>query len=434
MRKYKNYKVLLIIILCFFFFTNCDQFKEDYNKPEYNNPLRIGIVGDVSASREQVENIFLGVKLAAEEINACEGVLVNDEIFDIELVYKNSAGSPDEGISVTNQLIKQGVDIIVGPSFSSVAIEMAEYCIDSDVLMMTYSATTPELSFLDDKNLIWRTCPSDYTFGTISAQYCFNSLHMRKAAILYRDDRFGQGLSEVIKNRFLELGGEVLSNVPFPVDDVNLSTCNITNELNTVFGEEVDVVYIIAFNSDLLHLANEIYNNTLYQSLEKKPVLFLNDGIIPIDIINNVNSELFETIVGITSTNSNNPNYIKFYTNFTERFGFSPTTYSEHAYDALYCLVYAMLNADSPISTDVVEHLWEVSGSDFQCRTDHPEQIIINVDEYSIAKELIKRGNSINYEGASGPINFDYNGDPSPIVTIWGIENNEYIEIGYYDR
>jgi len=435
MIKLKKHKVIIILISLFLLSEfSCENFEEDYNMTHYKNPIKIGVVGDVSVLREQVENMFFGAKLAGEEINNHGGLIIKGNESEIELIFKNSAGDPAEGIIVTNELIYEGVNIIIGPTFSSVAIEMAELCIKNNVLMMTYSATTPELSLLEDNDLIWRTCPSDYTFGVISAKYGFDSLQVRRAAILYRNDRYGQGLADIIEDNFIEFGGQVINSVSFPGDIIDLATYDFSHELNILMSEEIDIIYIIAFNSEIAVLSNKIYNNSFYQHFENKPYIFVNDGIIPEELIVNGNPELLETVIGITSTNEGNVNYSTYKANYIERFGFPPATYSEHAYDAIYCLAYAMLKANSAASEDIINFLREVSGTEqfeTEARTD---QIIINVDEFEYGKRLITGGESINYEGASGPINFDYFGDPVPKIVIWGIENNESVEISYYGK
>lgn len=430
-----NKKIYPLILLLFIFIVSaCEKLTEDFNKPVYENSIKIGVVGDVSVLREQVENMFFGAKLASEEINNSGGIELNGDNFEIELIYKNSAGSPEEGIKVSNELIKQGVEIIIGPTFSSVAIEMAELCIENEVLMMTYSATTPELSLLNDKDLIWRTCPSDYTFGAISAQYCYDSLEYRTAAILYRDDRFGIGLSEIIKSNFQERGGSVSNYVSYPGNIADLSSYNFDYEINTLLSKEVDVIYTVAFNSEIAILINKIYNSPIYQSLEKKPTIFVNDGILTEELIANANTEILKTIFGITSTNEENPNYSSYKTNYINRFGFSPATYSEHTYDAVYSIAYAMLRANSSSPFNIASYLREISGGEMLTNTRPSEQIIINVNEFAIGKNVISKGETINYEGASGPINFDYYGDPLPKIVIWGIKNNEFTEISYYGK
>jgi len=433
MRKIYKIISLSFILLIVFQLISCEKLSEDYNKPVYKNPIKIGVVGDVSVLKEQVESMFFGAKLASEEINNNEGINIQNELFQIELIYKNSGGSAEKGIKVVNELIEEGVKIIVGPTFSSVAIEMAEKCIENNILMMSYSATTPELTFLEDNDLIWRTCPSDYTFGSVAAQYSFDSLETRKAAILYRDDLFGIGLSEIINNQYTEMGGHVLSKVSFPGDLNDFASYSFDYEINTLLEDQPDIIFIISFSSEIAYLSNEIYNNPRFQDFEKKPYIFVNDGILPEELIINSIPGILKKTQGITSTNEGNDNYINYKNNFTSRFGFTPSTYSEHSYDAIYLIAYAIQMAESSDPLIFKDFLRTVSGTENIKKTSLADPFIININEFNIGKNILLKGGIINYEGASGPINFDQSGDPKPKIVIWGIENNEYVELSFYE-
>jgi branched-chain amino acid transport system substrate-binding protein len=429
------YKIIIssFISLFIFQFVACEKLSEDYNKPVFDNSIKIGVVGDVSVLKEQVESMFFGAKLASEEINLNDGINIQDELFQVELIYKNSGGSAAEGVNAVNELIEEGVKIIVGPTFSSVAIEMAEKCIENNILMMSYAATTPELTFLEDNDLIWRTCPSDFTFGSVTAQYGFDSLETRKAAILYRDDRFGVGLSEIINNTYIQMGGTVLSKVSFPGDLNDISSYSFDYEINTLLEEQPDIIFTVTFSSEIAYLSNEIYNNAHFQAFEQKPYIFVNDGILPDELIINSIPEILNLTQGITSTNEGNNNYINYRNNFSTRFGFTPSTYSEHAYDAIYLIAYAIQMADSSDPLIFKDFLRTVSGIEDIKSQALIDPVIININEFSVGKNILLKGGIINYEGASGPINFNQNGDPKPKIVIWGIENNEYVEQSYYD-
>ncbi|MDK2977410.1 MAG: branched-chain amino acid transport system substrate-binding protein [Bacteroidales bacterium] len=431
MSKLKRYKIFVFIIGFVVFMSSCEKLTEDFNKKQYKNPVKIAVVGDVSMLREQVENMFFGAQLAMEEINQKGGLVINGEKREIELIFKNSGGNPELGVDLIYELYEQNINLIIGPTFSSVAVEMAEECVKNNMLMMSYAATTPEITLLDDNDLIWRTCPSDYTFGTISAEYCVDTLQLNNAAILFRNDRFGTGLSTIIKDMFTELGGNVKANVSFP-NEVNLNTYDFEYEMSTIFNSEIDVLFIVAFNSEIAVLTHRIFNNSKYQSLNKKPYIFVNDGILPEEILTNGNPELIDDILGISSTNEGNPNYALYKNNYKSRFGFLPATYSEHAYDAVYCLAYAMLKGNTTNPLQIKQYLREISGvDDYDPNND---VIKINVNEFDVGKNILLKGRSINYEGASGPINFDINGDPFPKIVIWSFENNQYIELTHFEK
>ncbi len=50
--------------------------------------------------------------------------------------------------------------------------------------------------------------------------------------------------------------------------------------------------------------------------------------------------------------------------------------------------------------------------------------------EWKKAVELIKAGTDINYEGASGPVEFDANGDVAGVVIELVAKGGKFVEVG----
>lgn len=60
--------ILLIMAGSVVFWVSCEKLSEDYNKTEYEQSVKIGVVGDVSVLREQVESMFMGANLPAKKL------------------------------------------------------------------------------------------------------------------------------------------------------------------------------------------------------------------------------------------------------------------------------------------------------------------------------------------------------------------------------
>jgi branched-chain amino acid transport system substrate-binding protein len=429
MKKICKIMILSFISLVIFQLISCEKLNEDYNKLIYKNPIKIAVVGDVSIGREVAENIFFATKMAADEINSSGGLIVNGEEREIELIFKNSGGNPVTGNAVINELIVEGVSIIVGPTTSAVAVEMAELCISNNILMITYSATIPELSYLNDKNLIWRTCPSDAFSGTIMAKYSVDSLEIKTGAILFRDDNFGHSMANIIQEKFESLGGNIVAKSSYPTEGIELDHYNYGNEINVLLGEEPEIIFSIVFEEEIGKITQDLWSSSLYQETESKPYLFLTEGGFPNELIANGQPDILKTIIGISSSITNTPNYMTYENNYLSKYNFSPVTYSEHAYDAIFSIAYAIQKAQSITPEDIKQNLRLVTGNE----NIKQETAIINVNEFEKARVLLLSGFEINYDGASGKINFDSNGDPYSTFVIWGLENNEYVEFSYYN-
>ena len=426
----KKHKILTIISLFLLFIIGCEKLNEDYNNPQYINPVKIGVVGAVTAGRQVAENIFFAVKMAADEINANGGLTINGEQREIELVFKNSGGDSETGKDVVNELINENINIIIGPTFSSVAVGMADLCIENNILMMTYSATVPTLSYIDDDDLIWRTCPSDAFSGINMAEYSLDELDFTTGAILYRDDKFGQSMAEVIKNTFELSEGSILATSAYPVDGIDLSRYNYNIELDNILEHKPEIIFMPVFELEIGKITHDLWSLSLYQDYEEKPKIFLTEGGFLHELITNGQPEIIETIYGISSTITATPNYIRYKDNFLLKYNFGPISYSEHAYDALYCIAYGMLLAQSVNPNDIKQNLRLVTGG----TGSNPEAVKINVNEYDKARAFLLSNADIDYEGASGKIKFDMNGDPKSKFVIWGIRNGEYTEISYLEK
>ncbi|OFX83563.1 MAG: hypothetical protein A2W99_15110 [Bacteroidetes bacterium GWF2_33_16] len=411
-------------------FYGCEKLQEDFNEIDYKNPIKIGVVGDLANGREVVENVFFGVKLAAEEINGSGGLTIDGIDHEIQLIFKDSGGDSKKGLMVIDELIDEDVQIIIGPTNSEVAVDMAAKCIENNVLMMTYSASVPILSGLSDNDLIWRTCPSDAFSGNIMAKFATDTLQIRRAAILYRDDKFGQGMRDVIQEKFRLLNAEIVATAGFPTENTDLYRYDFTPHLNLLLTKQPQIIFTVIFEPESGKITQDLWSLDLYQQGEKKPFLFLTEGGFLKELETNGQPEVVESIMGISSSITNTPNYIAFKNIYSDKFGFNPITYAEHAYDALYSIVYAMQRGQSSDPLFIKQNIRLVTGgigSDIKA-------VIVNVNEFTRAKILLQSEVEINYEGASGSLSFDQNGDPKSKFVIWKIEDGDYKEISILER
>ncbi|MDX9695894.1 MAG: ABC transporter substrate-binding protein [Bacteroidales bacterium] len=408
----------------------CEKFQEDYNFKEYKNPIKIGVVGDLTTGREVVENVFFGVKLAAEEINNSGGLTINNVEREIQLIYKNSAGTSEDGIKIIDELIDENVEIIIGPTSSEVAIAMAAKCIEKNILMITYSASVPTISTLADKDLIWRTCPSDEFSGMMMARFAADSLQKTRAAILYRDDTFGNGMKTVIQSKFHSINGEIVASASFPVEGVDINKYDFSPQIDMILAQEPQIIFTIIFEPEVGKITRDLWSSNLYHQYNEKPNLFLVEGGFYKELETNGQPEVIEMIYGISSSITNTDNYIEFKNNYYSSFGFNPLTYAEHAYDALYSIAYASQRSQSINPLVIKQYLRAVTGGSGSSA----DAVVINVNEFSRAKVLLTSDIDINYDGASGSLSFDQNGDPSSKFVIWKIEDGEYKEVTILER
>ena len=120
------------------------------------------LTGPVAAYGAQVKN---GAEAAVAEINKNGGILGEQVV----LKLADDAGEPKQGVSAANQLVGEGIHYVVGPVTSGVAIPASDVFAENGVLMVTPTATAPDLTARGLTNGL-RTCGRDDQQAEVAAR------------------------------------------------------------------------------------------------------------------------------------------------------------------------------------------------------------------------------------------------------------------------
>jgi ABC-type branched-subunit amino acid transport system substrate-binding protein len=172
------------------------------NGKSNKTPLKVGILlPKTGALAFQGPPMFAGVRLAVKEINEAGGVLGAQ----VALEDGDDGTSPDVASTTVDRLIAAGVHVIIGASASGVSKAVLPKVIAASRLMISPSATSDELTSLDDKGLFFRTSPPD-----VLQAKALTDIVMRdgrsKIAIIARDDSYGKGLANNVQNNLQAAG------------------------------------------------------------------------------------------------------------------------------------------------------------------------------------------------------------------------------------
>ncbi|MCP4130687.1 MAG: amino acid ABC transporter substrate-binding protein [bacterium] len=410
-------KYILIISLLGY---SCNFLSEDLKEITYNNPIKIGVLNSTSYNRAWCETLNLAAFMAAEEINDAGGITIGSTDHDLELVFADDAGSSTTGLTAVETLKNNNIDIIIGPAYSGVTLGIYSYTTSNNMLLIPFSATSDTISGLH--SMIWRTCPPDKYQGELAGQYVFNQGRVR-AGIIYRNDTWGDNLRTQFKTAFQTAGGTVVSEVPFDPTVVS-SSSDFSSYLDTLFAPDPqpDVIYLISYGSRGAKITNDIVQGG-YISSSYTPDFVSNDGVYGSNFLANGNTQVLEGMYGTApGGNSTSSNYLLFKNNYITRFGFEPNSYCEYIYDNVYLAAYAMQLAQDSSAAAVQAQLQKVSILT-------TSETKIYVDNFSGGKSALGTSGTgdIDYEGASGPIDFNSDRDPGKAnYQIWKIENRQF--------
>ncbi|MCP4136226.1 MAG: ABC transporter substrate-binding protein [bacterium] len=418
----------------------CDIFEKDTAELSYTNPIKIGLLSPLGDFYAWAESINLAAFLAAEEINNAGGLTISGVNHDIELVIRDTSGSTSKGLAAIEDLYNEGVRIILGPSYSSVGLGddtvygsghqndgVFDFAIENHMIILSYSATSADITSLTDSSLVWRTCPSDALQGEAAADYAY-ALGKRNASVTYIDDAWGRGLDSSFSTAFAAKAGAAMHE-RISIGETYDEYSDYTSIITSLFpNTDADLVFLVTFPNQGARIINDIISGGHLAPFGGSPPLFFgNDGIKSNDFLVNGNSAIIEGMYGTVP--GSGPGYSTFLTNFRTRFDFDPDSFSEFAYDGVYVLAYAIQNAQPTSFTDTTE-LDKIAAKLATVANDDSGETVISVNEFAAGKAAIGNDGSgdINYEGVSGSIEFDANGDPaSGIYDIWKIVDNAYV-------
>lgn len=407
-----------------------------------NNSLLIG--ASMGAGTPSGVSSVRSMRMAVEEINAAGGIAGRPLRFVVNYGDAKIAETMDKSVQT---LIDSGAVCVLSGSGSGNTLRAAQIGISKGVVVMTGASSSPKIGALQDNNLVWRTIPSDLFQGRVAAKAMLAQLQSKKSktvGIIHINNPYGASLAAAFADAFKAQGGSVVRVVPYP-DIRNYDTLNFQPMLEKLYATKPDAIYLVSYNDDG---AKAVKQSASFWHNGYKPLLMGCDGNYNNDFLLDVEPELIEGMAGFAYVHPKNyANYDKFFAAFkqySERSTDSAdlanislanmldvestNSYAATSYDAVYIFALAALKtalAQRPlVANDIAKEMPFVSKAS-------KDAVVVNVGEFAKAAELLKQGKTINYEGASGAVEFDQRGDvTSGTYVRWRVEQGKFKEVG----
>jgi ABC-type branched-subunit amino acid transport system substrate-binding protein len=191
------------------------------------------------------------------------------------------------------------------------------------------------------------------------------------------------------------------------------------DELRNAFARKYGTKPLLGGHLDVLGVFSypehaKIYVKEAIDVFECKNFLF-SDGTKSEELAASVGPEKLAGMMGTSPGITSGKSYLKFKTAYNTDYGELPTTpFIANAYDAMAVIGLAAYAAKAkglpPTSASIRDQLRLVA---------KPPGTFISPGEFQKAFKLLDSGKDINYEGASGTVDFDENGDVVTPIEIW---------------
>jgi branched-chain amino acid transport system substrate-binding protein len=349
-------------------------------------------------------------ELAVDQINAAATAVFGGPI--IRLVHEDAATSAAVGVDRARKLVDvDGVPAIVGALASGVTVNVAEaVTVPAGVVQISQSSTSPLLTFVEDDDFLFRTIASDALQGIVAAQLARGEIipdyAFTRAATIYVNNPYGQGLSNAFARAFEARGGTVTAQVAHP-DEPQPTYAAL---LEQALAGDPEVILAISYPGQAtvyLTEARDLFGFTNFQYV---------DGTQSELIIEAMGAADVEGRYGTSpGADPEWEGFQRFVADFEASYGQRPPLpFMDSVYDAVAVIGLAVAKA----LVDGVEPTGAALRDNLRVVANAPGETV-GVNDFENAFRLLQGGTAIAYTGAAGEVEFDEAGDVITAVEIW---------------
>ena len=377
MIKNLHISTLILSIMSLLFFVSCTKSNND-------DTIKIGHVAPLTGNQAHLgKDNEAGFIMAISDLNK-EGIIINGKPLVFEPISEDDAADPKQGTSAAQKLIDLNVVGIIGHLNSGTTMPASAMYNKAEIPQISPSATIPKYTQQGFK-FAFRVVANDVQLGGTLGKYGYNKLKAKTVAVI--DDRtaYGSGVANEFIKGFTEAGGNVISQ-----QYTNDKATDFFAILTEIKGKNPDIIFFGGMDAVAGPMIRQI------RQLDINSTIMGGDGICTAELPKLAgkaigNNKLFCAEAGGLLEEK----FIKKNSIFRERFKKETKKdvklYAPYVYDATMVLAEAMKIANST-----------------------------NPKIY--AKEISK----ISYEGVTGPISFDENGDiKAASLTIYTYNFND---------
>ena len=190
-----------------------------------------------------------GILLAIDEINASGGLLGRQ----LALIDEDDEGNAEKTVNAFTKLsARDKVSYVLGSSTSGPTVAVTSLAQQSKIILISPSATA--LNVTDAGDYIFRACFIDPFQGVVGADFAYDTLGARRAAVLYDAGAdYNTGLADAFKEQFRKIGGEVVADEAYQSGDVDFNA-----QVTRIRAQNPDVVYLPNYYNDVSLQAKQL--------------------------------------------------------------------------------------------------------------------------------------------------------------------------------
>jgi ABC-type branched-subunit amino acid transport system substrate-binding protein len=380
--------------------------------------LKIGtllpISGDLSSYGASMQNT---AQLLVKTVNACGGVLGKP----VTLVGEDDQTDAAAGAAAMTKLVEvDQVAAVVGAASSGVSSAAIPIAVRHQVVEISPASTSPSFTERarkgEFKGFWFRTAPPDTFQGKALAQFAYQR-GFRSLAVLAVNNDYGNGIINTFIPAFKALSGKVLNEqTPTQFDP---RAASFESEVRQATSPRPDAVLLVSYpetGSIILKTAFELGvlgQNTQWLST---------DGLKDLKLAQLVGKSRDGKyiIAGLKGTAAHPAGsaFESFRDRFVKAYRAEPTIYDPNTWDAMALTALAAQSGKALTGVAIRDQLRTVANPPGEAVTDVCEGL-----------SLLRQGKDIDYQGSSGSVDFNAQGDVVGSYDVWQIQPDGTLKV-----
>lgn len=357
------------------------------------------------------------VPLLVEKVNSCGGVNGNP----VTLVPNaDDQTNPEAGLEAMTRLAEvDKVAGVVGSFASSVSTAAVPVAVKNKVMLISPGSTSPVFTDRAKKGEFqgfWaRTAPPDTYQAQALAKLAYEKGARTAATIVINND-YGVGFEKEFVQAFKKLGGTITNEAKPTRYDPKATT--FETEVQAAFAGKPQAVAAVLY----AETGSLLLKSAFEQGRSKGVQILLTDGVyspdFPIQVGKTADGKFILAGAMGTVPGANGQSLDTLSKLWQEKKGRPISAYVPHSWDAAALLALAAEAAKANTGEAIKSKIRDVANA--------PGTEVTDVCE---ALKLIRDGKDINYQGASGNVDIDDNGDVVGSYDVWLVEPDGKLKV-----
>jgi branched-chain amino acid transport system substrate-binding protein len=347
----------------------------------------IGVIAPLTGDIPKVgESTVEAAEMARDEINAECGLEIDGENYEVVIIVEDNESKAESSVAVATRLIvEENVVAIIGPQSSKQAVPTGQVANDRETPMISPWSTNPATTL--DRPWVFRVAFLDPFQGPVVAGFVQKEFDAKTAAVLYDvASDYPKGLAENFRDAAEAIGIDVVAFESFTTGDTDFSS-----QLTNIVATNPDVIFTPQYYNEVPLIVQQA------RELGYEGPIVGSDSWGTPDLLDLCG----EACNGLFFSTHYAPDIAtevgqKFITAYEELYGSKPDDVAALTYDAFQLLFTAIRDAQSLDRKDIRDALANIQ----------------------------------LYEGVTGIMSFDEQGDPIKCAVIIQIKDGAFT---YYD-